>query len=139
MAYNYVTVSGTFATLTGTVTFTPSSEVTDVTGTVPVLGPGAVACTVTGGSFTSPALLATDNVGLLPAGWTWNATVALTGSRTYAYPVLVPASGGTTATLSSLPVSASGGGSGEFSPRSPSLRAAPGRSPPQRGTAHCPR
>ncbi len=113
MAYNYVTVSGTFATLTGTVTFTPPSEVTDVTGTIPVLGPGAVSCTVSGGSFTSAALLATDNVGLLPAGWKWTATVALTGAKAYSYPVLIPAANGTTATLSALAVSASGGGSAE--------------------------
>ena len=113
MAYNYVTVSGTFATLTGTVTFTPPNDVTDLTGTIPVLGPGPAVCTVAGGSFTSPALLGTDNVGLLPAGWTWLATVALTGQRAYTYPVLIPAANGTTATLSALAVSASGGGSAE--------------------------
>ena len=113
MAYNYVTVSGTFATLTGTVTFTPPNDVTDLTGTIPVLGPGPAVCTVSGGSFTSPALLATDNVGLLPAGWTWLTTVALTGQKAYTYPVLIPAANGTTATLSALAVSASGGGSAE--------------------------
>ena len=113
MSYNYVTVSGTFATLTGTVTFTPPNDVTDLTGTIPVLGPGPFSCTVSGGSFTSAALLATDNVGLLPAGWTWLATVALTGKKAYTYPVLIPAANGTTATLSSLAVSASGGGSAE--------------------------
>lgn len=113
MAYNYVTVSGTFPTLTGTVTFTPPQQVTDLTGTVHILGPGAFTCTVSGGSFTSPPLLATDNVGLLPAGWDYTATVALTGQNAYSYPVLIPGANGTTATLSSLPVSASGGGSGE--------------------------
>lgn len=113
MAYNYVTVSGTFATLTGTVTFTPPQQVTDLTGTVHILGPGVFTCTVSGGSFTSPPLLATDNLGLLPAGWDYTATVALTGQNAYSYPVLIPGANGTTATLSSLPVSASGGGSGE--------------------------
>ena len=110
MTYNYVTVSGTFATLTGTVTFTPPNDVTDLTGTIPVLGPGPFSCTVSGGSFTSAALLGTDNVGLLPAGWTCLATVALTGQKAYSYPVLIPAANGTTATLSALAVSASGGG-----------------------------
>lgn len=113
MAYNYVTVSGTFPTLTGTVTFTPPQQVTDVTGTTHVLGPGAFACTVSGGSFTSAPLLATDNIGLLPAGWDYTTTVALTGQKAYSYPVLIPAANGTTATLSSLPVSPSGGGNTE--------------------------
>ena len=61
----------------------------------------------------SVKLLATDNTGLLPAGWSWTATVALTGQKAYSYPVLIPASAGTAATLSSLAVSPSGGGSGE--------------------------
>ena len=108
MTYNYVTVSGTFPILTGTVTFTPPPEVTDVTGTIPVLGPGPVVCKVSGGSFTSAPLLASDNVGLLPAGWTWLTTVALTGQKAYTYPVLVPGASGSTATLSSLAVSPSG-------------------------------
>lgn len=112
-SYNYVTVSGTFPTLTGTVTFTPPAEVTDVTGATVVQGPATVACTVSGGSFTSPPLLATDNVGLLPPGWSWTTTVTLTGQKPYSYPVLVPAANGTTATLPSLPVSASGGGNTE--------------------------
>lgn len=110
MSYNYVTVSGSFPTLTGTVTFTPPAEVTDLTGTIPVQGPGPFPCTVAGGSFASVPLLATDNHGLLPAGWTYNATVALTGQRAYTYPVLIPAAGGSTAVLSALPVSAAGGG-----------------------------
>ena len=112
-SYNYVTVSGTFPTLTGTVTFTPPQQVTDVTATTHVLGPGAFTCAVSGGSFTSPPLLATDNVGLLPPGWDYTTTVALTGQKAYSYPVLIPGANGTTATLSSLPVSASGGGNTE--------------------------
>lgn len=110
MTYSYVTVSGSFATLTGSVTFTPPAEVTDLTGTIRVQGPGPFPCTVTGGSFTSVPLLATDNRGLLPAGWNYTATVALTGQQAYTYPVLIPAAGGSTATLSALPVSAAGGG-----------------------------
>lgn len=108
MTYTYVTVSGSFPTLTGTVTFTPSAEVTDVTGTVTVLGAGSFTSKVSGGSFTSAPLLATDNPGLLPAAWAWEIAVALTGARAYTYPVIIPASMGTAQTLASLPVSVTG-------------------------------
>lgn len=109
MTYNYVTVTGSFPGQSGTVTFSPP-EVTDVTRTIPVLGPGNFTYTLSGGSFTSVPLLATDNTGLLPAGWSWQVTVALTGKRAYAYPALIPAAGGTTATLSGLPTAPSNAG-----------------------------
>lgn len=113
MTYNFVTVTGSFPGKAGTVTFTPPPEVTDLTTTVPVLGPGTFAYALSGGSFTSAPLLATDNVGLLPPAWSYQVTVALAGQKAYSYPALIPAANGTTATLSSLPVSASGGGSTE--------------------------
>lgn len=105
MAYNYVTVTGSFPGQSGTVTFTPSSAVTDLTGTVAVLGPVVFACLLSGGAFTSPPLLASDNPGLLPAGWTWEVQVELQGATPYGYPVLVPSSPPST-TLSALSVSA---------------------------------
>lgn len=107
MTYNYVTVTGSFPGQSGTVTFTPP-EVTDVTGTIPVLGPGNFTYTLSGGSFTSVPLLATDTAGLLPPGWSWQVTVALTGQRAYTYPAFIPAAGGTTATLSGLPTGPGG-------------------------------
>jgi hypothetical protein len=109
MSYNYVTVTGSFPGQSGTVTFAPPA-VTDLTGTIPVLGPGTFAYAVSGGSFTTAPLLATDNAALLPAAWKWNVTVALSGARAYTYPVLIPSTGGSTVTLTALPVSASGGG-----------------------------
>jgi hypothetical protein len=112
MGYNYVTVTGSFPSRSGTITFAPVAEVTDLTGTIPVLGPGALSYPLSGGSFTTAPLLATDNLGLRPAAWNWQITVALNGERAYTYPVLIPGSAGTAATLSSLPVSASAGGSG---------------------------
>lgn len=112
MAYNYVTVTGSFPARSGTVTFT-CPHITDLTGSITVQGQGPVTCTLSGGSF-STQLLATDNVGLLPPAWSYQVNVALAGSNAYTYPVLVPAAGGTTATLASLPVSASGGGASEF-------------------------
>jgi hypothetical protein len=104
VTYNYVTVTGSFPGQTGTITFTPSSAVTDLTGTIPVLGPGSFACPLPGGSLTSPPLLATDNPSLLPAGWTWEVRVQLQGSTPYGYPILVPSSP-SSASLITLPVS----------------------------------
>jgi hypothetical protein len=106
LAYDYVTVSGSFPGQSGTVTFTPSSAVTDLTGAITVLGPVSFACQLSGGSFTSPALLATDNPGLLPAGWTWEVLVRLQGAAPYGHPALIPSSPAIT-TLAALPVSAS--------------------------------
>jgi hypothetical protein len=105
VGYSYVTVTGSFPGQSGTVTFTPSSAITDLTGTIAVLGPVVFGCPLSGGSFTSPPLLATDNPGLLPAGWTWEARIALQGTTPYGYPVLVPSSPSST-TLSALSVSA---------------------------------
>jgi hypothetical protein len=104
VTYNYVTVTGSFPGQSGTVTFSPSSAITDLTGAIPILGPGAFACPLSGGSFTSPPLLATDNPGLLPAGWTWEVQVQLQGAAPYGYPVLVPSSP-SSVSLSALPVS----------------------------------
>lgn len=110
MAFNLVTVTGSFTNssggpATGRVTFTPPGLVTDLTGTVKVLGAGAYSYTLSGGSFTSAPLLATDNHGLLPADWTWTVTVRLTGQTAYSYPVLIPFALGSTVNLASLPSS----------------------------------
>jgi hypothetical protein len=104
MAYNYVTVTGSFPGATGSVVFTPPS-VTDLTGTIPVLGPGSYTYQLSGGSFTTAPLLATDNAGLLPESWSWLVAVQLTGSPAYSYSVLLPHSP-PTVNLSALPVSA---------------------------------
>lgn len=116
MAYNLATVTGSFPGAAGSVTFTPPA-VTDLTGTISVLGPGAYTYQLSGGSFTTAPLLATDNAGLLPESWSWLVTVQLTGSPAYSYSVLLPHSP-STVNLSALPVSAaaaitsSSGGSG---------------------------
>lgn len=111
MTYNLVTVTGSFPGKTGTVTFTPPSQVTDLTGTTPILGPASLTYALSGGSFTTAALLATDNPSLLPAAWSWTVTVALTGQKPYSYPVLIPAAAGTSQALADLPVAGGGGGS----------------------------
>lgn len=85
-------MTGSFPGQSGTVTFTPPQEVTDLTGTIPVLGPASSTYALSGGTFTSGPLLCTDNLGLLPVAWTWTVTVALTGQRPYYYPVLLPSS-----------------------------------------------
>ena len=104
MAYNYVTITGSFPGATGNVTFTPP-RVTDLTGTISVLGPGAYAYQLSGGSFATAPLLATDNAGLLPENWNWSVTVQLNGSPAYSYSVLLPHSP-SSVSLSALPVSA---------------------------------
>lgn len=109
MTYSTVTVTGSFPGQTGTVTFTPpGSGVTDVTGTIPQLGPQAFTYQLSGGTFTTGPLLATDSEGLLPAGWCWQVKVALDGQRPYTYPVLLPSALGAALSLSDLPVSPAG-------------------------------
>jgi hypothetical protein len=68
----------------------PPGVITDLTGTAAIIGPGGYTYPLTGGAFTSDPLLATDNTGLLPPGWTWEVTVALDGSKPYSYPILIP-------------------------------------------------
>jgi hypothetical protein len=101
VAYNYTTVTGSFGSSTGTVTFY-SPQITDLTSTNQVQGAAKLQYTLSGGSFTTVPLLCTDNLGLLPAGWVWRVRIALTGSTAYDYTVLLP-SNPPTVNLNALP------------------------------------
>ena len=61
--------------VSGLATFTPSAVLTDAG--VEIIGQQPVTVTFRAGSLPSVSLLATDNSGPLPAGWTW--AVAFTG------------------------------------------------------------
>jgi hypothetical protein len=87
-----VVVTGTFTDaagfpLAGNITFTPSAVVGDSTGHVVVDGPRFY--WLTGGSFESEPLVATDN-GLSPAGWQYVITVAVEDTQPAVYEVAIP-------------------------------------------------
>lgn len=101
-----ITVTGTFADssgapLGGTVTFWPSAEITDATGHV-IIGMTPVTAVVSGstGQF-SQVLTATDNAGLLPAGWTYKISVAVPGAQ-QVFNAPIPSSYGSTVDISVL-------------------------------------
>lgn len=87
-----VTVTGRFLDaagqpLRGSVTFTPSAVVTDSAGHVVVDGPRTY--WLSGGSFRSAALVATDNE-LSPAGWVYETMIALEDSQPQAWSLTIP-------------------------------------------------
>jgi hypothetical protein len=89
---NLTVVTGEFldsagSALGGSITFTPSAVVSDSTGHVVVDGPRMY--WLTGGSFTSDPLVATDN-GLSPAGWSYDLLVAIEDCQPVAYSVAIP-------------------------------------------------
>ena len=73
--------------LNGSVTFTPSAVVTDPAGHVVVDGPRTY--WLTGGSFASDPLVATDN-DLSPAGWTYDLMLALEDAQPQAWSLAIP-------------------------------------------------
>lgn len=83
----YLDASG--QALAGTVTFTPSVTVTDRTGAV-VIPAAPRQYQLAGGHFTTDALAATDNAGLLPSGWTYQVVVAIQNLRPLTFSVPVP-------------------------------------------------
>jgi hypothetical protein len=88
-----VTVTGTFmdatgGSLKGSVTFTPSSVLTDATGKT--ILDGTYTCRLEGGSFTSAPLVTTDSEGLSPAGWRYVITIALEDTAPLAYTRAIP-------------------------------------------------
>jgi hypothetical protein len=87
-----VVVTGTFTDaagfpLAGNITLTPSSVVSDSAGHVVVDGPRFY--WLTGGSFESEPLVATDN-DLSPSGWLYVLTVALEDAQPAVYEVAIP-------------------------------------------------
>ena len=90
---NAVVVTGNFQDpagfpQSGTVTFTPSAEVTDATGMV-VIPPVPRIYHLLSGAFTSDPLAATDNADLSPA-WTYEVTVCLTGAPGFSFSCALP-------------------------------------------------
>jgi hypothetical protein len=85
MALSYITLtldlydgSGNYP-VSGTATFTPSAVLTDAG--VEVTGQMPVTVSFRAGSLPAATLLATDNSGPLPSGWTWGVTFAgITGA-----------------------------------------------------------
>ena len=103
-----VTVTGNFPSggvgispLAGTVTFAPSTDLTDSVGHVIIRAAPVEASLDYTGSF-SVALVCTDNTDLSPTGWTWTVTERIVGLPTRTYSVLLPASDGPSIDLSDL-------------------------------------
>ena len=110
-----IQVTGTYVSAAGTeqagsVTFTPSAAVMDPAG-VTVIAAVPVTVALSGGSF-STTLPCTDNAGLVPAGWLYNATVAVPGAaQTFSF--YLPHALGSTVDMTALsPVSGSPSPSG---------------------------
>jgi hypothetical protein len=85
-------VTGSFmdaagAPLRGSVTFAPSSVVTDSAGHVVVDGPRTY--WLSAGSFRSDPLVATDN-DLSPAGWAYETMIALEDAQPQAWSLAIP-------------------------------------------------
>jgi hypothetical protein len=73
--------------LRGSITLTPSAVVKDATGKVIVDGPRTY--WLSGGSFRSDPLVATDN-DLSPSGWQYILTVAVEDTQPAVYEVAIP-------------------------------------------------
>lgn len=91
---NVVTVTGKYVDaagvpLAGSVTFSPSTTLTDSTGNVVIPGYGRTYPLVNG-AFTSDPLVATDDGTISPSGWTYTVLVAVQNLPQYSYPVLIP-------------------------------------------------
>jgi hypothetical protein len=107
-----VTVTGTFkdaggAPQLGSVTFTPSANLTDATGEV-VVWATPRAYPLSGGTLTAGPLAATDNSGLSPSGWTYAVTVAVQGTMPYTFWARLPSSPSTVNFTALVPESSPG-------------------------------
>jgi hypothetical protein len=101
-----ITVTGSFpsgggAPLSGTVTFTPSTDLTGAAGHV-IIRAAPVEASLDYTGAVSQVLVCTDNADLSPAGWTWTVTERIVGLGVRAYSVLLPAADGPTIDLSAL-------------------------------------
>ena len=77
--------------LQGAVTFTPSADLTDDTGSVNV--PAVTRRYVlTRGSFQTDPLVSTDNDTISPSGWTYEVCITVGGLPPLTYSILLPAS-----------------------------------------------
>jgi hypothetical protein len=104
---NTITVTGTYLSGTGaaqggTVTFTPTSALTDPAGSTVVANvPIVAAVSQSTGSFTQAGLACTDNTTLLPSGWCWTVNVAVPGAA-QVFTTFLPHTLGSTVDISTL-------------------------------------
>lgn len=109
-ALNYVALtidlydgSGNYP-VSGTATFTPSAVLTDAG--VEIVGQQPVTVSFRAGSLPSATLLATDNSGPLPAGWTWSVSFSGITGAPAAFSFFLPYASGADQVLSDqIPVS----------------------------------
>ena len=76
--------------LTGTVTFTPSAEVTDATGRVVIPAVTRSYPLSAQGTFTSGPLASTDNADLLPESWSYAVSVSLAKAPEFSFSAAIP-------------------------------------------------
>lgn len=102
-----ITVTGTYLDGAGnpqggTVTFTPSSSLTDQTGKI-VLAKVSTVVQVSSstGTFSVSGLACTDNANLVPAGWAWVVSVNIAGAS-QTFNTYLPSGLGTTVDISAL-------------------------------------
>lgn len=108
-----VTVTGTFlaaggAPLLGSVTLTPSANLTDVTGEV-VVWAVPECFRLSSGILTAGPVAATDNAGLSPAGFTYAITVDIQGTPLYTFSTFLPSSPSTVDFTALVPVAPQAG------------------------------
>jgi hypothetical protein len=84
----------------GTVSFTPTSAVTDAAGKA-ILTQTAVTAVLSAGAF-SVTLPCTDNAGLTPLNWAYSMVVAVGGAAQTVTPVYLPHALGATVDISAL-------------------------------------
>jgi hypothetical protein len=88
------------APLNGSLTLTPSTDVTDATGAVVIPMAERVYQISAQGTITTDGLVATDNANLSPQGWVYQVTLQIAGLAPKAWSILLP--------YSSSPVDISG-------------------------------
>ena len=110
MSLNYVTLTldlydgqGNFP-VSGLATFTPSAVLTDAG--VEIIGQQPVQAVFHAAALPAVSLLATDNAGPLPAGWTWSVAFSGIAGAPAGFSFFLPFAGGASQLMSNLiPVS----------------------------------
>ena len=85
----------------GAVTFTPSNELTDLSGKTVLAQVPIVSSLGTLGTFSQPGLACTDNAGLQPSGWWWVIGVAVPGAQ-QSFSAFLPSAFGATVDITSV-------------------------------------
>jgi len=85
----------------GAVTFTPSNELSDLSGKTVLAQVPIVSALGTLGTFSQPGLACTDNANLRPSGWWWVIGVAVPGAQ-QTFSVFLPSSFGATVDITAV-------------------------------------